>query len=145
MARTLSGQEVRLAADAGLTCDGAGLQRTEVALDTSDVGAARTFWAAFLGYEVTPDVDDEVRDPTGAQPPVWFQGAGSEDPRQRWHLDVWPDPDQLAPRVAAAVAAGGRVVDDSQAPSFVVLADAEGNRACLCTWRDREPAPRPAA
>jgi 4a-hydroxytetrahydrobiopterin dehydratase len=68
---------------------------------------------------------------------VWFQGSGAAEPRQRWHLDVWLDPEQLQPRVAAAVAAGGLVVDDSQAPSFVVLADPEGNRACLCTWRDR--------
>ncbi|MGH3371535.1 MAG: VOC family protein, partial [Nocardioidaceae bacterium] len=35
------------------------------------------------------------------------------------------------------VAAGGRVVDDENAPSFVVLADPEGNRACVCTCLDR--------
>ena len=41
-------------------------------------------------------------------------------------------------RIAAAVAAGGSVVDDGQAPSFVVLADAEGNRVCVCTCLDRD-------
>ena len=133
LARTVS----HLVSQAGLRTDGDDLQRTEIALDTPDTAAVRPFWAAFLGYEVTPGVDDEVRDPADAQPPVWFQGSGAAEPRQRWHLDVWLDPEQLQPRVAAAVAAGGVGVDDSQAPSFVVLADPEGNRACLCTWRDR--------
>jgi 4a-hydroxytetrahydrobiopterin dehydratase len=40
-------------------------------------------------------------------------------------------------RIAAAVAAGGRVVDDEEAPSFVVLADLEGNQACVCTCLNR--------
>ncbi|MDQ0424384.1 VOC family protein [Cellulomonas iranensis] len=134
LARTVS----RLAADAGLTCDGAGLQRTEIALDTPDVAAARRWWAAFLAYEETPGSDDEVRDPADAQPPVWFQRSGAQEPRQRWHLDVWVEPGRLDERVAAAVAAGGRVVDRTQAPSFVVVEDPEGNRACLCTSRDRD-------
>jgi len=34
-------------------------------------------------------------------------------------------------------AAGGRVVDDSPAPAFTVLADPEGNRVCVCTILDR--------
>jgi hypothetical protein len=32
---------------------------------------------------------------------------------------------------AAAVAGGGRVVDDENAPAFVVLADPQGNKACV--------------
>jgi 4a-hydroxytetrahydrobiopterin dehydratase len=35
------------------------------------------------------------------------------------------------------VAAGGRVVSADRAPAFWVLADAEGNEACICTWQDR--------
>ena len=35
-------------------------------------------------------------------------------------------------RIAAAVAAGGTVVDDSDAPSLTVLADQDGNRGVLC-------------
>jgi 4a-hydroxytetrahydrobiopterin dehydratase len=30
------------------------------------------------------------------------------------------------------------VVDDSEAPSFTVLSDAEGNRVCICTVLDRD-------
>jgi 4a-hydroxytetrahydrobiopterin dehydratase len=40
--------------------------------------------------------------------------------------------------VRAALGAGGRLVDDSFARSFWVLADAEGNEACVCTWTDRD-------
>jgi hypothetical protein len=43
-------------------------------------------------------------------------------------------------RIAAAVAAGGIVVDDSQAPSFTVIADQDGNKACVCTSLRRVPA-----
>jgi 4a-hydroxytetrahydrobiopterin dehydratase len=35
------------------------------------------------------------------------------------------------------VAAGGTVVDDSEAPSFTVLADPQGNRVCICTHHGR--------
>ena len=38
---------------------------------------------------------------------------------------------------AAALAAGGTMVNDSYARAFWVLADPEGNEACLCTWEDR--------
>jgi 4a-hydroxytetrahydrobiopterin dehydratase len=34
-------------------------------------------------------------------------------------------------RIDAAVAAGGTVVDE--APTFVVLADPEGNKICICS------------
>jgi 4a-hydroxytetrahydrobiopterin dehydratase len=43
----------------------------------------------------------------------------------------------VAGRIEAALAAGGTVVDDSQAPSYTVLADPQGNKVCLCTYLDR--------
>jgi 4a-hydroxytetrahydrobiopterin dehydratase len=42
-------------------------------------------------------------------------------------------------RVAAALAAGGTLVEDRFARSWWVLADADGNEACVCTWQDRRP------
>lgn len=132
LARTVS----RLAAEAGHALDGTVLQRVDLALDTPDASGVLPFWQAFLGYE--RHGDDEVRDRDRREPPVWFQPSGADEPRQRWHLDVWVDPSQVEERIAAATAAGGRVVDDSAAPSFWVLADAEGNRSCLCTWQDRD-------
>ncbi len=41
-------------------------------------------------------------------------------------------PEVARQRVAAAVAAGGTVVDDSDAPSLTVIADQEGNRGVIC-------------
>jgi len=40
--------------------------------------------------------------------------------------------------VTWALAAGGRLVSDAAAPAFWVLADAEGNEACICTWQGRD-------
>jgi 4a-hydroxytetrahydrobiopterin dehydratase len=60
-----------------------------------------------------------------------------EVPRQRWRLDVWVAPEVADTRIAAAVAAGGTVVDDSEAPSFTVLANPDGNEVCICTFLDR--------
>jgi 4a-hydroxytetrahydrobiopterin dehydratase len=39
-------------------------------------------------------------------------------------------------RLAAALAAGGRIIDDSNAPAHWTLADRAGNRVCLCAWPD---------
>ena len=38
----------------------------------------------------------------------------------------------VAERIAAAVAAGGTVLDDSNAPSLTVIADRDGNTAVVC-------------
>jgi 4a-hydroxytetrahydrobiopterin dehydratase len=69
---------------------------------------------------------------------LWFQHTDAhETPRQRFHIDLWVPHDVADERIATAVAAGGRVVDDSSAPAFVVLADPDGNRACVCTCLGR--------
>ena len=52
----------------------------------------------------------------------------------RWPATV--PHDELQARLARALAAGGTLLSDAAAPSFWVLADAEGNEACVCTWAD---------
>jgi len=54
--------------------------------------------------------------------------------RRGW-VGVGAEVDEVS--VAAAVAAGGTVVDDSEAPSFTVLADPDGNTVRICTFLDR--------
>ena len=110
----------------------------ELALDTADHARIGPFWAALLTGDASNVVDDSVVDPTGRLPSTWFQGTEPHEvPGQRWHLDLWVAPEAAAARIAAAVAAGGTVVDDSEAPSFTVLADPDGNKVCVCTSLDR--------
>ena len=131
------------AARSGARPSAADLAVIEIALDTSDVELVRPFWAAVLGY--TDDDGrphggaEEVRDPHDAGPSLWFQDAGPdpEPPAQRFHLDVWVAPEAVQPRIRAALAAGGTLHSDAEAPAYWVLADPQGNKACLCTWQAR--------
>lgn len=145
--RAVTDRDIRLgraissiAADAGVQLESSNVSRLELALDTPARESIPPFWAAVLAMEHLsgPDFGDEVRDPADGLPTVWFQTSGSEEPRQRWHLDIWVDPAQVQPRIDAALAAGGTLVSDAEAPRFWMLADPEGNRACLCTWQDRD-------
>jgi 4a-hydroxytetrahydrobiopterin dehydratase len=122
-------------------------QRVELALDCVDIPAVKAFWTAALGYreqeigEVSQAGEwhhTELQAPDGRGPVLWFQRM---DPprteRGRFHLDVYlPDPAAARERLAAALAAGGRLVNDEHAPAWWVVADPEGNELCLCT---REP------
>jgi len=58
--------------------------------------------------------------------------------RNRIHFDVTVPHDVAEQRIADTIAAGGRLINDSEARAFWVLADAEGNEACVCTWQDRD-------
>ena len=110
----------------------------EIALDTPDADAVRPFWQAVLDmreHGAVPDID--LRD--DVLPSLWFQASGSDEPRQRFHLDLWVAPEVVEAQIAAALAAGGVLVSDAEAPSYWVLADSEGNQVCLCTWQDRDP------
>ena len=57
--------------------------------------------------------------------------------RNRFHLDVVVPHDVADQRVSEAIAAGGTLVSAESARAFWVLADADGNEACVCTWQDR--------
>lgn len=136
LAATLSA----LARRSGLTAAPAEVTRLELALDTADHAVAVPFWAALLGGEGGRAVEDSVFDTHHRVHAVWFQRTEPHPlPRQRRHVDLWLAPEAARERIAAALAAGGTLVDDSGAPAFVVLADPEGNKACVCTdlGRDR--------
>ena len=114
------------------------VSQVELGLDTAFDERLGPFWAAVLTGDPAGVVADTVFDPTGQLPSIWFQGTEPHDtPRQRWHLDLWLAPEVARSRIDAAVAAGGTVVDDSEAPSFTVLADPDGNKVCVCTHLDR--------
>jgi 4a-hydroxytetrahydrobiopterin dehydratase len=128
-----------LAAAESVAADPAAVAVLELALDTPDLEAIKPFWRTVLGYADAPGLDDEVGDPADDLPPLWFQATDSDDPaRQRFHLDLIVPPEVVADRVAASVEAGGTLVSDTAAPAYWVLADAEGNKVCLCTWQGRD-------
>lgn len=135
----LAGVITGLAREFDLTAVPGEVAQLELALDTADDSAAGPFWAALLTGDATHTVFDSVFDPTNRVPSVWFQQTDRHPtPRQRWHMDLWLAPEVAGERIAAAVAAGGTLVDDSQAPSFTVLADPEGNNVCICTALERD-------
>ena len=111
----------------------------ELGLDTVDEASVRPFWAALLDVEpVQAWGEVQLHDATGRIPSIWFQPTDAHElPRQRWHLDLRLPPEAVPGRIDAALAAGGTLVDDSHAPAFWVLADPQGNRACLTTWQGR--------
>jgi 4a-hydroxytetrahydrobiopterin dehydratase len=114
------------------------VDRVEVAIDTRDAGALRPFWRAVLDYreQATDSGGVELHDPDGEGPVVWFQPMDPDRPgRGRIHVDVYVHGGRAAceRRVADALAAGGHLVTDEFAPDgWWVLADAEGNEACVC-------------
>lgn len=133
----LARQISEIAHDQQLTADPRAVAQVEVGLDTADHTTIGPFWAALLTGSGDALHDNEILDPGGRVPNLWFQGTDAhETPRQRFHLDLWVAADAAQERIAAAVAAGGRVVG-GRPPSFTVLQDPDGNNACVCTSLDR--------
>ncbi len=126
-----------IAADHGIEADPASVSVIELGLDTADSATIAPVWAALLTGN--PEAQghgspsDEIRDATGRVPNLWFGDADEGDtPRQRFHVEAYVPREVAEQRIAAAVAAGGTVVDDSDAPSLTVIADQDGNRGVLC-------------
>ena len=127
-----------IAADQTIDADPASVSVIELGLDTAHAATIAPVWAALLTGSTEArgrgTIGDDVRDATGRVPILWFQDTDEhETPRQRFHVDVWVPSEVAEQRIEAAVAAVGIVVDDSQAPSFTVIADQDGNKACVCT------------
>jgi 4a-hydroxytetrahydrobiopterin dehydratase len=108
-------------------------QHVQVSIDAMKPAAVQPFWRAVLGYDGIGDVD--VFDPLRRGPTFWFQQMDEPRPqRNRIHIDVYLPHDQVEDRIAAAVAAGGRIVSDKFAPGWWTLADPEGNEVDLAIW-----------
>jgi 4a-hydroxytetrahydrobiopterin dehydratase len=115
----------------------AGLQIVQVAIDALVIPDVLPFWRVVLGYREVGDED--LLDPHLQGPPFWFQQMDAPRPqRNRIHIDIYVPHDQAEARVAAAIAAGGHVVSDENAPGWWTLADAEGNEVDVASWPDRD-------
>ncbi|GHH64899.1 VOC family protein [Promicromonospora soli] len=126
-----------IAADHRVGADPASVSHIELGLDTSRSAIIAPVWAALLTGSAeaqgrgTPS--DEIRDATGRVPNLWFGPADEhETPPQRFHIEVYVAPEVAEQRIGAALAAGGTVVDDSNAPSLTVIADQDGNKGIVC-------------
>jgi 4a-hydroxytetrahydrobiopterin dehydratase len=128
----LAGQISAAARELGAAVDPTVVQHVQIAIDALDIPTVRPFWYAVLGYRQVGDedlVDDLRRGPT-----IWFQQMDAPRPqRNRMHIDIYVPRDQVQARVAAGLAAGGRLVRD-RGPDWWTLADPEGNEADLAAW-----------
>lgn len=101
----------------------------------SDVGP---FWAAALGYR-SLGANEDVVDRHRRNPHVSFQRLHPPRPgRGRTHIDVSVPADQAEARVAAALAAGGRLADDTHVPHWWTLASPENHGVDIAAWPDFE-------
>src|SRR5215212_19969 len=119
----------------GAVADRSAVQEVQIAVaarpEDLDVG----FWRAVLGYATL--ADDNGVDPLGHGSTVWMQDLDPAKPlRHAMHIDVSVAREYAEERLAAAVASGGRIVDESEAPAAWILSDPAGNRVCIAAWPD---------
>jgi 4a-hydroxytetrahydrobiopterin dehydratase len=129
-----------VARELGLQADATAVQSVEpIVIGATDIRKIMPFWQAIMGYEQRPDSPDEdLVDPHDRGPGLWFeQVEAPQAARNRMHVAVWVPYDQAEERIAAAVAAGGTVIYDKQAPAWWTLADPEGNEADVATTMNR--------
>jgi len=99
------------------------------------------FWRAVLGYEPRRDSPNEdLVDPHDRGPAFWFEqmNVPRGDGGGAIHIAIWVPYEQAEARIAAALAAGGRMVRDEFAPSWWTLADEAGNEADIATAKGRD-------
>jgi 4a-hydroxytetrahydrobiopterin dehydratase len=125
----------RVARERGAVADTSAVQEVQLAVAAKPNAIDLPFWRAVLGY--APMHEDNCIDPLGQSSTVWMQDL---DPAKRlrhaMHIDVSLAREHIEARVAEAVAAGGRVVEESERPASWILADRAGNKVCLAAWPD---------
>ncbi|MEW2626392.1 VOC family protein [Streptomyces sp. NPDC048106] len=115
-----------------IPADPSAVQTVQVTVDALTGSDVVAFWRALLGYQDRANSGEDLIDPRRRGAAFYFQQMDAPRPqRNRVHVDVWVPYDQAEARIAAALAAGGRLVNDADAPSNWVLADPEGNEACI--------------
>ena len=125
----------------GLSADPSKVQSYLVIPGATNIKTVMPFWRAALGYEPRADSPDEdLVDPRGRGPGLWFENM--KEPRSDGggaiHFVVWVPYEQAQARIAAALAAGGRLVRDEFAPSWWTLADPAGNEVDIATTQGRD-------
>lgn len=138
--------DIQVAARArGLIADVSSARFIQVVIDAVDVPAVRHFWQQTLGYAADPrEGVTDIVDPADLSVPFVFQDLdpdGADDrraQRNRIHVDLFVPDDQWQARIDRAIAAGGRIVFEGNAPDAVTIADLEGNEIDIATLVGRE-------
>lgn len=126
-----------VAHELGLEPDPSQMQVVGIAIAQDAEADVRPFFAAAFGYEDLGEED--AIDPHRRGPHLWFHELDPPKPgRGRIHIDVSVPADQAESRVNAAVAAGGRIADDSHAPEWWTLASPENHGVDIAAWPDFE-------
>lgn len=125
----------------GLPADPSRVQSVLIIPGATATSHVMPFWQALLGYDRRPDTPDEdLIDPRRRGPSFWFENM--DEPRRDGggaiHIAIWVPYEQAEARIAAALAAGGRMVRDEFAPAWWTLADAAGNEADISTPKGRD-------
>src|SRR5437867_8605259 len=125
----------------GLAADPSAVQSLLVIPGATDRAKVMPFWRAVLGYEPRRDSPaEDLVDPHGRAVPFWFEQM--KEPRADGggaiHIAVWVPYEQAEARIAAALAAGGRLVRDTFAPAWWTLADPAGNEVDIATTKGRD-------
>src|SRR3954453_17995377 len=124
-----------IAREHGARADRSAVQEVQFAVAAKPDAINVEFWRAVLGYDTK--APDNGIDPLGHSSTVWMQDLDPEKPlRHAMHIDVSVAREEAEARLAAAVAAGGRIVDDSEAPAAWILSDRAGNKVCIAAWPD---------
>jgi 4a-hydroxytetrahydrobiopterin dehydratase len=123
------------AADLSLTPNPSQVQSIGIYVAQHSATDARQFFMAALGYDALGDTD--AIDPLRCGPQLAFNPIDGDVPsRGRTHFDVFVPADHARARVDAALAAGGRLVDDSQAPAWWTLASPDNHGVDIASWPD---------
>lgn len=139
------------------TCNiGAMANKIQITVDAAGPRALGGFWSEVLGYVEQPpppgfdswedaldafgvDRSDPDRafgivDPDGVGPRVFFlKVPEGKAAKNRMHLDVHVDPDEMAERADELVALGATLVGEFDGPEgrWISMLDPEGNEFCL--------------
>ncbi|HEU5486719.1 MAG TPA: VOC family protein [Microlunatus sp.] len=135
----LAGRLQTAARELGATADPVLPRFAQLFLDAADVAAVRAFWVAALGYTHDRRAGaSDIYDPRRLNPEMVFQELDASDTerrrqRNRIHVELAVPSDLARTRLATIVAAGGRLLDESEDRGRI--ADLEGNELVIVSGR----------
>ncbi|KQR26370.1 VOC family protein [Microbacterium sp. Leaf151] len=121
----------------GLRADPAAIQSVSVYIAQHSKADVRPFFLAALGY--APVGETDAIDALRIAPDLAFNPLTPDEPKRgRTHFDVFVPASEAQARVDAALAAGGRLVDDSRAPAYWTLASPDNHGVDVASWIDTD-------